>query len=225
MVDASRRLNIDHEGLVSRIETIEMLHYIFRTERQCTSENRPESSFTKLIVEILGDVLQLYIRVRSSMEPLGSFLPAINALLQLRVSILDVSIPGLGIDTQKPYWNPGICFAHNRVSILKGGYRYSIGVSVLKNHSGILESFKNVTGYRYSRLGIDTHLGYQYSIGVSVLKNHSGILECFKNVPGYRYSYEGIGTLCKNCIPTYVFYKGYRYPKAGIDTQMPGRQF
>ncbi|KAK8697964.1 hypothetical protein V6N13_114096 [Hibiscus sabdariffa] len=70
------------------------------------------------------------------MELLGSFLPALNALLQHR-----------GIDTQKPYWNPGDGFAHNRVSILKGGYRYSIRVSVLKNHSGILECFKNVTGY------------------------------------------------------------------------------
>ncbi|KAK9031775.1 hypothetical protein V6N11_056064 [Hibiscus sabdariffa] len=118
------------------------------------------------------------------MEPLGSFLPAINALLQFRD------------------W-----------------------VSILKNLTGILELVLHITGYRYSRVGIDTHLGYRYSIGVSVLKNHSGIMECFKNVPGYRYSYEGIGTLCKNCIPTYVFYKGYRYPKAGIDTQMPGRQF
>ncbi|KAL4346997.1 hypothetical protein GQ457_17G000380 [Hibiscus cannabinus] len=42
------------------------------------------------------------------MEPLGSFLPALNALLQLR-----------GIDTQKPYWNPGDGFAQNRVSVLK----------------------------------------------------------------------------------------------------------
>ncbi|KAL4332214.1 hypothetical protein GQ457_07G005490 [Hibiscus cannabinus] len=81
------------------------------------------------------------------------------------------------------------------------------------------------TGYRYSRVGIGTHLGYRYSIGVSVLKNHSGILEVFQNVTGYRYSYEGIDTLCKNCIPALVFYKGYRYPKGGIDTQMPGRQF
>ncbi|KAL4313523.1 hypothetical protein GQ457_01G023230 [Hibiscus cannabinus] len=36
------------------------------------------------------------------------------------------------------------------------GYRYSIGVSVLKNHSGILEVFQNVTWYRYSVKGIGT---------------------------------------------------------------------
>ncbi|KAK8612085.1 hypothetical protein V6N13_092204 [Hibiscus sabdariffa] len=62
MVDASHRLNIGREGLVSRTEAIEMLHCNFGTRRQCSSENRPESSFTKLIAEILGDVLQLYIR-------------------------------------------------------------------------------------------------------------------------------------------------------------------
>ncbi|KAL4367962.1 hypothetical protein GQ457_05G020000 [Hibiscus cannabinus] len=50
------------------------------------------------------------------------------------------------------------------------------------------------TGYRYSRVGIDTHLGYLYSIRVSVLKNHSGILEVFQNLTGYRYSMKGIGT-------------------------------
>ncbi|KAL4377961.1 hypothetical protein GQ457_02G025060 [Hibiscus cannabinus] len=66
------------------------------------------------------------------------------------------------------------------------------------------------TGYRYSRVGIGTHLGYRYSIRVSVLKNHSRILEVFQNVTGYRYSVKGIG---------------YRYPKGGIDTQMHGRQF
>ncbi|KAL4290793.1 hypothetical protein GQ457_14G026780 [Hibiscus cannabinus] len=49
-----------------------------------------------------------------------------------------VSIPGMGIDTQKPYWNSGIGFAHNRVSILKGGYR--------------------VSGYRYHKGGIDTKM-------------------------------------------------------------------
>ncbi|KAK8595297.1 hypothetical protein V6N13_123177 [Hibiscus sabdariffa] len=99
------------------------------------------------------------IQVRSSMEPLGSFLPALNALLQ-----------------------------HRRVSIRGYGYRYQDWVSILKNLTGILELVLHITGYRYSRVGIDTHLGYRYSIGVSVLKNHSGILECFKNVTGYRYS-------------------------------------
>ncbi|KAL4319268.1 hypothetical protein GQ457_18G008890 [Hibiscus cannabinus] len=57
-----------------------------------------------------------------------------------------VSIPRLGIDTQKPYWNPGVGFAHNRVSILKGGYRYS---------KTILESW---SGYRYPKGGIDTQM-------------------------------------------------------------------
>ncbi|KAL4303343.1 hypothetical protein GQ457_10G010930 [Hibiscus cannabinus] len=51
-----------------------------------------------------------------------------------------VSIPGLGINTQKPYWNPRVGFAHNRVSILKVGYRYS------------------PWGYRYPKGGIDTQM-------------------------------------------------------------------
>ncbi|KAL4319913.1 hypothetical protein GQ457_18G013260 [Hibiscus cannabinus] len=104
-------------------------------------------------------------RVRSSIEPLGSFLPALNALLQLRVSILERG----GIDTHL-----------KRVSILGLGYRYQDWVSILKNLTGILELVLHIRGYRYSRVGIDTHLGYRYSNGVSVLKNHSGILESFK---------------------------------------------
>ncbi|KAL4279130.1 hypothetical protein GQ457_03G022220 [Hibiscus cannabinus] len=63
-----------------------------------------------------------------------------------------------------------------RVSILGLGYRYQDWVSILKNLIGILELVLHITGYRYSRVGIDTHLGYRYSNGVSVLKNHSGIL-------------------------------------------------
>ncbi|KAK9043935.1 hypothetical protein V6N11_072258 [Hibiscus sabdariffa] len=119
------------------------------------------------------------------MEPLGSFLPALNALLQLRVSILPcensfnkcyrcergidtrkegidtwlwVSILELGIDTQKPYWNPGAGFAQNRVLILKGGYRYSPWVSILYLSIGTQKSFWNPGGYRYPKGGIDTQM-------------------------------------------------------------------
>ncbi|KAL4347550.1 hypothetical protein GQ457_17G002560 [Hibiscus cannabinus] len=115
-------------------------------------------------------------RVRSSIEPLGSFLPALNALLQLRVSILTcktsfkkVTVVKRGIDTHL-----------KEVSILGLGYRYQDWVSILKNLTGILNLVLHIRGYRYSRVGIDTHLGYRYSNGVSVLKNLTGILESFK---------------------------------------------
>ncbi|KAL4383263.1 hypothetical protein GQ457_15G013600 [Hibiscus cannabinus] len=74
------------------------------------------------------------------------------------------------------------------IDILKEGIDTWLWVSILKNLTRILEMVLHITGYRYSRVGIDTHLGYRYSIGVSVLKNHSGILEVFQNVTGYRYS-------------------------------------
>ncbi|KAL4282221.1 hypothetical protein GQ457_03G015630 [Hibiscus cannabinus] len=121
-------------------------------------------------------------RVRSSIEPLGSFLPALNALLQLRVSILEI---GYRYSPEKPHsknyrCERGIDTHLKEVSILGLGYRYQDRVSILKNVTGILDLVLHIRGYRYSMVGIDTHLGYRYSNGVSVLKNHSGILECFK---------------------------------------------
>ncbi|KAL4363872.1 hypothetical protein GQ457_04G021220 [Hibiscus cannabinus] len=132
------------------------------------------------------------------MEPLGSFLPALNALLQLRVPILDLGYRYSLVKTHSKNVTvvKGVSILVKRVSILGYGYRYLDRVSILKNLTGIMEMVLHKTGYRYSRVGNDTHLGYRYSIRVSVLKNHSGILEVFQNLTGYRYSMKGIGTLC-----------------------------
>ncbi|KAK9037958.1 hypothetical protein V6N11_022854 [Hibiscus sabdariffa] len=100
------------------------------------------------------------------MEPLGSFLPAINALLQLRVSILDLGYRYSPVKTHLKNVTvvKGVSILVKRVSILGYGYQYQDRVSILKNLTGILEMVLHKTGYRYSRVGIGTHLGYRYSI-------------------------------------------------------------
>ncbi|KAK9045807.1 hypothetical protein V6N11_051712 [Hibiscus sabdariffa] len=67
------------------------------------------------------------------MEPLGSFLPAINALLQLRVSILELGYRYSPVKTHS-----------KNVTVVKGGIDTQGWVSILT-------------------LGIDTLLEYRYS--------------------------------------------------------------
>ncbi|KAL4367662.1 hypothetical protein GQ457_05G022180 [Hibiscus cannabinus] len=96
------------------------------------------------------------------MKPLGSFLPALNALLQLKVPILDLGYRYSPVKTHSK-----TVTVVKGVPILDVGYRYLVMVL-------------HKTGYRYSIVSISTHIGYRYSIRVSVLKNHSGILEVFQ---------------------------------------------
>ncbi|KAL4363226.1 hypothetical protein GQ457_04G025310 [Hibiscus cannabinus] len=116
------------------------------------------------------------------MEPLGSFLPALNALLQLRVPILDLGYRYSHVKTHSKNvtvmkW---VSILLKRVSILGYGYRHLDRVSILKNLTGILEMVLHKTGYRYSRVGISTHLGYRYSIRVSYSKTILESWRCFK---------------------------------------------
>ncbi|KAL4312043.1 hypothetical protein GQ457_01G001070 [Hibiscus cannabinus] len=67
------------------------------------------------------------------MEPLGSFLPTLNALLQLRVPILDL------------------------------GYRYSSVRTHSKNVTVVKGVLVLRIGYRYLAMGIDTWTKYRYA--------------------------------------------------------------
>ncbi|KAL4378832.1 hypothetical protein GQ457_02G025500 [Hibiscus cannabinus] len=67
------------------------------------------------------------------MKPLGSFLPALNALLQLRVPILDLGYRYSPVKTHS-----------KNITVVKG-------VPVLK------------IGYRYLAMGIGTRMQYRYA--------------------------------------------------------------